>query len=63
MIALVACYVVQMQMTSDQLRESLGTPDHINATQVGSHTSEQWVYSTMYVSLEVGRISSWQTSR
>jgi len=51
-------------MNADQVRQSWGSPTHVNYSYTGGSNREQWVYrrgktSAQYVYLVSGRVTSW----
>lgn len=64
-LAVVMCGWIQNGMTAAQVRASMGAPYHINRSVYGSDVQEQWVYGefgSMYVYLDNGVVTSWQSS-
>ena len=55
--------IVHLQMTSEQVRASIGLPDDINRTVYSFGVHEQWVYGKYgdrYLYFEDGILTSWQ---
>ena len=50
-------------MSSEMARESLGRPETINRSVGSWGVHEQWVYYRLYVYIENGKLSSYQTTR
>ena len=62
-IADVACRLIWVGMSEEQLRASWGRPERINRSVYPSGVHAQWVYGDDYVYVESGVVTSYQTSR
>lgn len=54
---------VQMGMTDEQVRMSVGRPRSMNQSVGGWGVHEQWVYDWAYIYFDNGIVTSWQRKR